>query len=344
MNFSRLKGLLPLLVPLSWLYGGIIRFRNLLYDWGILTVHWVPAPVVSVGNLTVGGTGKTPIVILLSQLYKTHGKRVGILTRGYGRVSKESILVLGSESEVTPEKIGDEPYLIFKNLKGIPLAVDKNRWKGGLALWRKEPVDVFLLDDGFQYRAISKQIEIAVLDATRPFGNGHVLPAGWLREPLSALKRASLIWFTRVDEARNLDEVLRQLRAVTRVPVVQSVHKPEEFSQVDRSEQNPPGFFAGRPVAAFSAIGNPESFRNTLEKLNVDLKYFKTFPDHHRFTERDSTLIRRQAKNRGAEYILCTEKDAVKLEKIAPDFWFLKISIQIVRGEENLLDLLPNLQ
>ncbi|NOY78240.1 MAG: tetraacyldisaccharide 4'-kinase, partial [Calditrichaeota bacterium] len=187
MNFSRLKGLLPLLIPLSWLYEGIIRLRNRLYDWGIFTVHWVPAPVVSVGNVTVGGTGKTPIVILLGQMYRARGKRVGILTRGYGRVSKESVLVFEGESEVTPEKIGDEPYLIFQNLKGVPIVVDKNRWRGGLALWRKEPVDVFLLDDGFQYRALSKQVEIAVLDAARPFGNGRVFPAGWLREPVSAL-------------------------------------------------------------------------------------------------------------------------------------------------------------
>ncbi len=344
MTSSRFEKLLPLLVPLSWLYSGIVRFRNLLYDWDLLPVHWVPAPVVSVGNVTVGGTGKTPIVIFLSKLYEEKGKRVGILTRGYGRVSKKTALVFGSKANVTPEKIGDEPYLILQNLKGVSIAVDKNRWKGGLALWRNEPVDVFLLDDGFQYRAISKQAEIAVLDATSPFGNGHVLPAGWLREPLSALKRASLIWLTRVDEAPNLGDVLRRVRALTRVPIVQSVHKPETVSRVDRSEQKPLDFFAGKPIAAFSAIGNPESFRHTLEKLTVDLKYFKSFPDHHRFTEKDSDLIRRMAKDRGAAHIVCTEKDAVKLEKMDPDFWFLKISIQMVRGKENLLDLLPNLQ
>ncbi len=344
MNFSRLKWLLPLLLPLSWLYGVVIRFRNCLYDWGIFRVHWVPAPVVSVGNLTVGGTGKTPIVMFLSRLYRARGKQVGILSRGYGRVSKNRILVFEGESDVAPEKIGDEPYLIFQNLKSIPIAVDKNRWKGGLALWQKEPVDVFLLDDAFQYRAIFKQVEIAVLDAAHPFGNGHVLPAGWLREPLSALKRASLVWLTRVDEAQNLGEVLRKLIHCTHAPVVQSVHKPEEFSRVDRSEQRPLEFFREKAVTAFSAIGNPESFRRTLEKLNVDIKYFKSFPDHYQFTGKDINFIRRQAKNRETEYILCTEKDAVKLEKIAPDFWFLRISIQIVRGEENLLDLLPNLQ
>jgi len=344
MNFSRLKWIMPLLLPLSWLYGSAIRFRNCLYDWGIYRVHWVPAPVVSVGNLSVGGTGKTPIVMFLSHLYKTHGKHVGILTRGYGRVSKNSILVFENEPDVTFEKIGDEPYLIFKNLKSVPIAVDKNRWKGGLALWQKEPVDVFLLDDGFQYRAISKQLEIAVLDAIRPLENSRVLPAGWLREPLSALKRASLIWLTHVDEAQNLGEMLRRLRLISDVPIVQSIHKPEEFSRVDRSEQRPLEFFKGKSVTAFSAIGNPESFRRTLEKLNVDLKYFKWFPDHHQFTQRDINMIRQQAKNRGTEYILCTEKDAVKMEKIASDFWFLKISIQIVSGEENLLDLLPNLQ
>jgi len=128
------------------------------------------------------------------------------------------------------------------------------------------------------------------------------------------------------------------------VPVIQSIHKPEGFLRIDRSVQKPSDFFADKPVAAFSAIGNPDSFRNTLKKLGVDLRYFKSFPDHHRFRERDIALIRQEAKNRGADAILCTEKDAVKLEKMAPDFWFLKITIQIVRGEENLLDLLPNLQ
>ena len=321
-----------------------MRFRNCLYDCGIFRLHSVSAPVVSVGNLTVGGTGKTPIVIYLSKLYMKYGRRVAILTRGYGRVSKKTVLVLGNENDVTPIKIGDEPYLMHQNLKSAPIAVDKNRWGAASQLWAKVPVDVFLLDDGFQYRSISKQLEIAVLDATQPFGMNRLLPAGLLREPLGSLKRASLIWFTRVNEASNFTGTLLKLKQLTSAPVVLSIHKPESFNKVDLSEERPVELFSGKSVIAFSAIGNPESFRKTLQNLNVNIKYFGAFADHYRFTAKDIHFIRRQAEIHQADYILCTEKDAVKLEKLAPDFWFLKIAIQITQGEEILLDLLPDLQ
>ena len=343
MNFSKLKRLMPLLLPLSWVYGGAMLFRGFLYDFGILKSHKAQAPVVSVGNITAGGTGKTPVLIFLGQFYAERGKKVGILTRGYGRKSKGQILVTGEHASLAPEEIGDEPCLIHRELKKIPIAVDKIRWKGANALSQKMTVAAFLLDDGFQYRAIRKQVEIVVLDAAQPFGNLRLLPAGFLREPIRSVKRASLIWFTRVNETDNFTETARRFSRYSRAPMIESVHQPLEFRRVDESRVEPKEAFSGEPVVAFCAIGRPESFRRCLNQLKLNLRAFREYSDHHLFSEKDILDIKNLAKKKGVRFILCTEKDAVKLQKTAPDFWYLKIAVQITRGEEILLDLLPNL-
>ncbi len=342
MNPAKYKKLQIFLLPFSWLYGFAIGLRDFFYDHGWIRAERLPVPVVSVGNLSAGGTGKTPIVLFLAQLYHSHGRQVGILTRGYGRKSSEPQIVENYE-KITPEQVGDEPFLLLNELKKVGLAVDKKRERGAQLLLKKMRPDVFILDDGFQYRRLVRDLEIVVLDATRPFDNRFLIPAGLLREPPAALKRASLIWLTRVNRATNLEQTLRDIRRISEKPVIQSIHAPVEFRSVDGKKRLSTESFFGKEVVAFCAIGQPESFRQDLENLGVRLKAFRPFADHHRYTAEDVAKLKNLADRENAEYILCTEKDAVKLPAGESRFWFLKISIQIVANRQILLDLLPAL-
>ncbi len=342
MNPVELKKLQGFLLPLSWLYGLIIGLRNFFYDHGWIRPRRVPVPVVSVGNLSAGGTGKTPIVIFLAQLYQSQGRKAAILTRGYGRKSSGPQIIENSE-KATPELVGDEPFLILNELKEVSLAVDKKRERGAQLLLQRAAPDVFILDDGFQYRRLARDFEIVVLDAARPFDNGRLLPAGLLREPPAALKRASLVWLTRVNRAKDVGKTIQRIRRFSQKPVVQSIHAPVEFRSLDGTKRLPLRTFSGKEAVAFCAIGQPESFRRDLRELGVVLKAFEPFEDHHRYTAGDLERLKNLAKRENAEYILCTEKDAVKISETDERFWFLKISIQIVANRQILLDLLPGL-
>ncbi len=343
MCLAVLKLIQFLLRPLAWVYGLVILIRNFAYDRAWIRSHKLPVPVISVGNLTAGGTGKTPIVIFLAEWYLSRKRRVGILSRGYGRKSKDPQIVVPGRQKVTPEDVGDEPFLMLRALKEVGLAVDKRRERGGEQLLTQMPVDVFLLDDGFQYRRLKKDLEIVVLDARKPFDNGWLIPAGFLREPPTALKRASLIWLTRVNQANNLAEKIRLIRCFSQKPIVQSVHAPVRFCALNGKEKLPLEALSGVEAIAFCAIGQPEAFRKDLENLGVRLKAFRAFGDHHRYTVQDVEELKNLAQGKNVKYILCTEKDAVKIPNADARFWFLKISIQIVANRQILLDLLPNL-
>ncbi len=344
MNFAGIRRFQMLLLPFSWLYAFGVWLRNFPYDRGWIRPRRLSVPVVSVGNLSAGGTGKTPVVIFLAKLYQSAGKRVGILTRGYGRETREPQILSGNAEDATPEQIGDEPFLILTELKKIGLAVDKKRERGAAKLLAKMPVDVFILDDGFQYRRLFKECEIVVLDATRPFDNGRLIPAGLLREPPRALARASLLWLTRVNRAADPEKTRTWLRRFSPKPVVQSFHAPVGLWSIDRKRQMPLEKLSGLEAIAFCAIGNPESFRQDLQDLGVRLRAFQAFPDHHVFTTADIENLKILATKRKVKYILCTEKDAVKISNGDDRFYFLKISIQIVGDYQILLDLLPGLR
>ncbi|RKY76742.1 tetraacyldisaccharide 4'-kinase [candidate division KSB1 bacterium] len=337
--------LLWMLYPLEFIYRLIISIRNWLYDHGWRNVQKLPCKVISVGNIVAGGVGKTPVVAFLADYLTQTGAQVAVLTRGYRRKRKGQILLEPkAQLPYSADDIGDEPYLLARRLKDIPIIVDRKRWRGGKLAVDRYKTEICLLDDGFQYRNLFRDLEIVVIDATAPFSNGKLLPAGLLREPLSRLQAADLIWLTRVDQAsQNLTEIETQLRQWSTSPIVYSIHQPDRLIAIANGDELEPQALANQPVVAFCGIGNPESFYQTLKSLGAEIKEWLIFPDHHRYKIENLKKIRELANRYPVCRFVTTEKDGVKIRQLEfnfDNFWLLRIRIKIIKGLRNLQERL----
>jgi tetraacyldisaccharide 4'-kinase len=286
------------------------------YEKGILKSKRLPCVVISIGNIVAGGTGKTPAVIALAQLLQHTKKRVAVISRGYRSTlrGKFAIVSDGEKILLSPEEAGDEAYLLARSLKGIPILIGKERFEAGLEAIKRWKVDVILLDDGFQYWKLAKDLDIVTVDATQPFGTGRMLPSGTLREPKSALRYADIILLTRVDQTSNLNSVYAQIRKyATRQPIIESVHVPYSLRRIGSTEILGLDILEGKNVLAVCGIGNPDSFVNTLRSLKTAKITLLDFPDHHEYTLTDIKLILRKAEADGVNFIITTEKDEQKL-------------------------------
>ncbi len=307
--------LLRLLTPL---YRLGVQTRLRLYRSGILRTHRLPHPVVSVGNLTTGGTGKTPLVMYLADALKRAGVHPAVLTRGYkGTAEKTGALVSdGSRILLRPEQSGDEAYLMASKLEGVPIAVGRTRHQSarlipGFAVDRKL---VFLLDDGYQHLQIERDLNILVLDATDPFGGGKLLPRGRLREPFSAMARADLIVVTRAHLPFEQEELETQIRLRNRLAKISYFyHDAVAIVEIRTGQKAPVRHLFQKKVVAFSGIGNPEVFLKDLAHYQMKVVQQFSFRDHHQFTDDDLAGIGQAARSLGADAILTTEKDAVRL-------------------------------
>src|SRR2546426_8142180 len=333
--------LLAPLVPLAHLYGLAMRARASLYARGLLKRQSLPCRVISVGNLTVGGTGKTPVVIALAAALRDRGRKVGVISRGYKRRSGTSILEIsdGRTLRGHPEDSGDEPFLIAQRCPGVPVAVGADRPRVGRYLVDCFGLDTLVLDDGFQHLALRRDMDILVLDAGAPFGNGYLLPRGRLREPLSAMERASAVLVTRASQAQRLDELKATVHAVApAAPIWTTDFAPSAIVQVGGSAAVEPSALKGERVLAVSGIGNPESFRRLLAAAGATVADHCVFPDHHAYSQDDLARIRRSAELVGADRIVTTEKDAVKLAQInvvknrQVELWAVRIDLQWLEG------------
>ena len=329
---------------LSLPYGGAVRARNRLFDLGVLRQEKVGCPVVSVGNLTVGGTGKTPMVILLAGLLRQWGLRPAVLSRGYGGKSPSDVLVVSDGRQILagPEEAGDEPVLIARRLKGIPVLAGAKRALTGRYARENFGVDVMVLDDGFQHRWIHRDLDIVLLDSRQPLGNGLLLPRGPLREPPAALVRAGVIVFTRSEDSTgpSMDKELSGI--LSGRPVLRTRIRPTNIVGADGAEL-PLSFLAGKKVFAFAGIAQPDSFRQTLEGLGGVIAGFRAFPDHHRYTAEDWGRIEHDAGLARADLVLATEKDLVKLQGIAQALsrlHGLAIETEILEGRDRLEEAL----
>ena len=333
--------LLAPLVPLSHLYGLAMRVRATLYARGLLKRQSLPCRVISVGNLTVGGTGKTPVVIALAAALRDRGRKVGVISRGYKRRSGTSILEIsdGRTLRGHPEDSGDEPFLIAQRCPGVSVAVGADRPLVGLYLLDRFSLDTLVLDDGYQHLALRRDMDILVLDAGAPFGNGHLLPRGRLREPLSAMERASAVLVTRASQTQRLDELKAAVRAVApAVPIWITDFAPSAVVQVGGSAAVEPSALKGERVLAVSGIGNPESFRRLLVAAGAIVVDHCVFADHHAYSVDDLQRVRRAAEQAGADRIVTTEKDAVKLAQLDEvknrqvELWALRIDLRWLEG------------
>ena len=350
--------LLAVLLLASRVYRIVTQFRIWLYDKRVIRNHALGCLVVSIGNISCGGTGKTPVVEVFAKTLNAKGRKVAILSRGY-RSKKHSMWykfrhMFGQQKLEIPPKIvsdgnellldsmyaGDEPYMLASNLKGVAVLVDKDRVKSGLYAIKHYGTDVLILDDGFQYLMLKPHINIVLVDSTDPFGNGHVLPRGLLREPIKNIRRADYIFLSKSDgspKLRHLKAFLR--RHNRRAEIIECCHQPKYIEHVfNRGDQAPLERLRGAKVAALSAIAVPASFERFLTSLGAELVLTRSFADHHRYTQQEIIDFINDAKEAGAELIMTTEKDAVRIPKLDRQdipLYFLRVEINILSGRES---------
>lgn len=354
------------LAMLSHLYRIAVQFRVSLYMKSLLERQNLGSFVVSVGNLTVGGTGKTPVVELLARELAVHGRKIAILSRGYRSKSRTwreklksffmqreyrlppKVVSDGTHVLLDSQQSGDEPYMLArnlvasptaKNIPGVAVVVDKDRVHGGRYAIRKFGADTLLLDDGFQYMPLRPRINIVLVDTTNPFHNHELLPFGLLREPIENIMRADYIFMTKSNGAPSLRRLRMFLeRHNPRALIIECNHVPTHLQEVYGSEILPLEALSGKRVAAVCGIAVPGSFENYLTDLGAEIVHRQRYVDHHRYRRQEIAEFAEAAKKAGAEMLLTTEKDAVRIPKANTygiPFYFLRVEIQILSGREH---------
>lgn len=307
------------LAPLSAAYGAVMRVRSEMYRAGVLQTRRVGAPVISVGNLTVGGTGKTPMVEWLARAAAGENRHVCVLTRGYGRTDARRRVVVSDGQQLLAEARsgGDEPRELAERLLNAGVAVISDADRAGAAGWARRHLgsDAFVLDDGFQHLRLWRDLDLVLLDATRPWGGGYLLPRGRLREPLVGLRRADAVIITRAELADDLDALRRKAARLSGGRPIFTAHtrtvrlRPLLSAPVDEADATLPM----QPFAAFCAVGNPQAFFAHAMGDGLALSNTRAFHDHHAYTQGDVDSCVREARRNGAHALLTTAKDAVKL-------------------------------
>lgn len=337
-----------LLFVLSRLYSFVMKKRNRQFDTGVRHMYAAPVPVISIGNITTGGTGKTPMVRYVCEYLQTRKERPVVLSRGYkARDNRHSLIVSdGTSMLLDTATSGDEANLLARSLPQVPVIIGRSREESAKIAVAELEASVLVLDDAFQHRQIRRNLDIVLIDCTIPFGFGYVLPRGLLREPLEGLRRAQVIVFTKANqiEAKKLAALEQQVKTLAPQAVqAVSVHQPGKAIPLEvwRAKKNIlPHQSMPQRVFAMSGIGNPTSFAKTLTEAGFEMVKMAAYGDHHNFTESDLANAVSAAKDCGAEGIMITEKDAIKLfplcenKKIDMPIWVIGISIEIIKGEE----------
>ena len=348
-----------ILLGVSKLYQLGVQIRLRLWRHRIFRDHTLGCQVVSIGNLSVGGTGKTPVVEVFARALQQRGRRVAILSRGYKSTPRplwqRVVAKITFQEERIPPKVvsdgrsllldseqaGDEPYMLASNLKDVVVLVDKDRVKSGRYAISKYGCDTLLLDDGFQYLALKSRLDICLIDRNNPFGNHYLLPRGTLREPISNLKRAHYIFITKSSKfgADKLRKAIRQFNS--QAEIIECAHQPLYLQDVFTGERHPLKELRGLNVAAISGIAVPESFEEGLGGLGANVIYAKRYADHHRYSQQEIINMINRSLKRGAAAILTTEKDAVRFPKIDRrdiPVYYLRVEIRIISGAKDFDD------
>lgn len=309
------KALFFPLYILSLFYLVIVKGWAFLYKIGLLKAGTLPKRVISVGNLTVGGTGKTPTVLALARFFQKEGLQVAILSRGYKRTGTARILIVsdGKNLQASASEAGEEAYFLARELEGVIVAVGVNRYLTGLFLLKKFKIDLFILDDGFQHLKLHRDSNILLLNYEKPFGNGFLLPRGELREPNSAIRRASLILLTRKELTFEKVEPFSYPPNFDMIPKHVVSFVPDRFIDMESLTHYAPESFEGKNALLISGIGSPKSFRRLIEQCRIQVVRELIFPDHHLYRPDDIDALYDIARSRKVDLIITTEKDAVKL-------------------------------
>jgi tetraacyldisaccharide 4'-kinase len=325
---------------ISFFYRLIINFRNWLYDHKILKEITLPCPVISVGNITVGGTGKTPCVIMLAQMLQENGFKPAILSRGYGGKSIYPVNIVsdGHKILLDSETAGDEPFLIAQVLKRVPVITGAKRIVTGEAAINQFGANVLICDDAMQHRKIFRDINLVLLDSQSLRVNNHIFPRGRLREPITELKRASAFMLTRTDESQQTNNTIEKLVQNENIPIFMSIHKPKDMVKGDYSAQWPISILTGKNVCAFCGIAKPDSFKKTLLDTGAQVLSFDIFPDHHRYNKNELEKIKSRFIDCRADFLISTQKDGTRLQEF-PEYltmiYMLRIELEIIPSGES---------
>ena len=338
---------------ISLVFAGIVIIRRDLYRIGIFRRYPLGCQVISVGNITAGGTGKTPVVEIFARELQKSGRRVAILSRGYRkrelpwyqRLFKENIdpprvVSDGTRLLLDSEMGGDEPYMLASNLPGVVVLVDKNRVKSGRYAVKRLKCDTLILDDGFQYWKLQHMLEVVLVDKTNPFGNGHLLPRGVLRESARNLKRADVIFITKSNgDSAALREQIRALNA--KAEIIECCHKPRYLQNVYTARHTPLEWLKGKTLTTLSGIASPQGFEDSLRAMGAKVIHCDRYADHHRYSTQEIVDSMNRAADYKADALVTTEKDAVRfprLEATPVPVYYLRVDIELLSGTESFHD------
>lgn len=328
-----------LLAPLSRLHSAVTRARLAAYQRGFFSVTKLDAPVISVGNITTGGTGKTPLVEWVCRTLASKGTRVCVLTRGYGRSNPSARTVVSDGAKIlaAPREAGDEPFLLAQSLKGLAAVIsDSDRIAAGQWAMQQLGTEVFVLDDGFQHLRLARNLNIVTIDATNPWGGGQLLPYGRLRESRRGLGRADCIIITRAEQSGDLTALLHELEKLARAPVFISRMEARSIRGISGELQKMPAVLPA-PLAAFCAVGNPKSFFEHLRRQGHTLAFARAFADHHLYDQADIDTLIQESNKLGARGLITTAKDAVKLAGLGFTLPCYVLEIDVVIEEADKL-------
>jgi len=327
-----------ILLPLFAIYLLIISIRNYLYDIKLFKSTQLPCKVISIGNITVGGTGKTPTVIAIAKFLQQQNKTVAVLSRGYGRKSTGTQLVTNGKTNLTNwENVGDEPTLLAKHLSDIPIVVDENRIRGGKYLIDKFNPGIIILDDGFQHRKIFRDVDIVLINSNMSKFKNRIFGFRTYREPWKSLHRAHLIFLAKSDVVAPSNNLIERLKTID-LPFFNANINPSPYFLDNKNNKINLDYFDGKKALLFSGIGDPESFENTVQNLNLRILNTINFMDHKNYSKSDINKIRNKYNNSGADVIITTEKDFLKISETDLPIYTIPITMKIdEKGFEQIL-------
>ena len=349
---------LALLKGISLVFSAIVSLRYFLYGIGLLRRYPLGIQVISIGNVTAGGTGKTPVTEIFARTLAAEGRKVAILSRGYRRkeaplwqrlftqvVEPPLVVSDGKHVLLDSEKGGDEPYMLASNLPGVAVVVDRNRVKAGRYAIKRLGCDTIILDDGFQYQKLKHSIEVVLVDSTNPFGNGNMLPRGILREPARHLKRADIIFLTKCrGDVTAVREEIRKYN--TTAEIVECNHTPKVLKDVWSREEYPLSWLNGKTTCTLSGIASPKGFENSLRHLGAKVVWCERYADHHRYDSSEILYALNRTADMGADALITTEKDAVRFPRFETTpvrCLYLRIAIEILSGAENFASIISRI-
>lgn len=339
------EGATPFSSPLEFIlylcslaYGAIVRMRTSFYKNGILKSKRLSCKVISIGNLTVGGTGKTPLAMYIANLLKRAGYQLVIISRGYGGSAEKTGGIVSNEKTIrmSVEQAGDEPYLIATRLAGIPVMVGSHRYQSGKQAILSFHPDILLLDDAFQHIQLQRDLDLCLCDAKKPLGNGYLFPRGMLREPVAHLRRADAVILTRDQRSNDVSASVNMIQKyIPGKPIFSCSYRPSEFREPANDQTHHVEILTGRKILAFSGIAQNDKFAAMLSELGGHILKFIPFSDHHWYTNSEVTQILRMAKDLHVDYIVTTEKDYVRIgNRLSSSFPTLILVISLSFGED----------